>query len=147
MPDVGAALTTVAGVQVVPVVPHEVGIVTGRGTESVGSVHADPPPHSTVVSESLWIAVSLMSNRDPILQGAAAVHLVVPVESVNGVADAVRFQPSPVPVASSTVTGSWTAMVTVKPVRVVAQSMVPDVAVSESVPDFTVTEPVTVQRG
>ena len=45
IPDVAAALTSVVGVHVVPVVPHAA-TVTGVVTEFVGSVQLDPGAHA-----------------------------------------------------------------------------------------------------
>ncbi len=146
MPVVGAALATEAGVQVVLLVPHDVGIVTGRGTEFVGSVQDEPPPQSTSVSESFCTPVSLTSNRDPSLQGDVAVHFAVPVESVNGVAEAVRFQPVPDPVASTAVIVAWRCTMVSNPERE-SDHLIVDGAPTASEPGVTVADPVMLHSG
>ncbi len=76
-----------------------------------------------------------------ILHGAAAVHLVVPVESVNGVAVAVTFQPVPEPVASTAVIVSLPSLFMSPALRVAAHLIV-DGAPTASEPAVTVAVPV-----
>jgi hypothetical protein len=117
IPVVGAALTREVGVQVVPP-PVVLQAATGTvaPTESVGSVHVESGAHEPSCPElpRLWIhsdgvvaqVFFFFFTVSPVVgsvQGFVEVHLLVPVESVNGVAEAVRFQPVPEPVASTAV--------------------------------------------
>jgi hypothetical protein len=79
-----------------------------------------------------------------ILQGAAVEHFVVPLESVNGVADTVRFHPSPEPVASIAVIVAVRCTMVSYPERVSDQASA-DGAAIESEPGVTVAVPVIVQ--
>ena len=90
---------------------------------------------------SLYYA-NLISAVEGSVQGFVEEHLVVPVESVNRVAVAVRFQPEPEPVASTNCIRSSVAMVRFRPLRgAAAHLIVPDVAPTDSVPPVTVAVP------
>jgi hypothetical protein len=102
MPVVAAAVAMVVGVHVVPellVVP-QVAIVTGPVTEFAGNVQVESGAQTPSCP---WLTRLEMTFPLPLadsVQGLIDVHFVVPVESVNGVAKAVRVQPPPEPVAS-----------------------------------------------
>lgn len=158
MPVVGAALTKEVGVHVVPapVVPHSA-TGTVEPTESVGSVHVEAAAHtpscpddprflihSVGVVLQVFFFLTTLSPAVGSVQGFVDEHLPVPVESVNGAAEAVRFQPVPEPVASIAVIVPWRCTMVSYPERV-SDHLIVEGAPTASVPGATVAVPVMEQ--